>query len=507
MSNLFNLELEKYFLARAIKDSSIIDELANVISERDFSDTHKIIYQAIKAVKNEKGACDAVLLIDKLNACGAKIGSKDYSVEPATYINNGLAVLDIPHNTAIIVAKELASKTVQRELFKMAQEIAQETNTKETPNAIDLINKINRIYNAKVNILSAGKADEPKDLFAGAEEYIESLGNNPQICGVKSPYPIFADFFGDFSPGDMSFVIARPKAGKSTFLLNTLIQSAQFYSKNSDRKFRALYLDTELEYEREVRRMVASLSGVNEYFLKTGLYRKNEEMVEKVRAVWKTIKPLMNTIDHIYIGGKKHPEVMSLIRRWHGKNIGINQDEIDVIVALDYVKLGSADDLTGPVKDYQLVGQKVDGHKQLATELKYHCLTAGQANRGNEGRDDDKIVSDGSVVGLSDQISQFASNIYLLQKLTLGQFALFGDIATHSLSPLYTRNQGANSQGFNSLVKYEDKNGKVKYTENFILYNFDNFNVKEVIDFRSFLDKKKIQKIDLDTANGNTLPI
>ena len=259
-----------------------------------------------------------------------------------------------------------------------------------------------------------------------------------------------------------------------------------------------------MEFEREIRRMVSALSGVGEYYLRTGFYRKNEEMTKKVRAIWPIIKEWTKTIDHIYVGGKKLDEILSIVRRWHGKNVGM-EDKIDTIVALDYIKLGAADDLSGPVKDYQLVGQKVDAHKQLATELQYHCLTAGQANRGNEGRDENKVISDGSVVGLSDQISQFASNIYLLQKLNMAQVAMFKDIASHSFIPLYTRNQGPESQGFNSLVKFE-QDGKTKYCENYLLFDFKNFDVKEITDFKTFVRKNEISDKNLDNGDSNAIP-
>ena len=501
MSNLYNLDLEKNFLARAIEEPSILDELINVIGPKDFSETHRPIFQAIQAVKREKnGECNKILVIDKLKACSVKIGG---DIEAEYYINNGLGLISVSKSAAMSIAADIANKTIQRELYGVAKEILEKTGSRETKNGLTLLKEVNEIFNKKVNILNTSKANEPKDLFAHAEEYIELLGNNPHIDGVQAPFPIFRELFGDFGPGDMSFVIARPKAGKSTFLLNSLIQIVKIY-KAENKPFKSLYLDTELEFEREIRRMVSALSGVGEYYLRTGFYRKNEEMTKKVRAIWPIIKEWTKTIDHIYVGGKKLDEILSIVRRWHGKNVGM-EDKIDTIVALDYIKLGAADDLSGPVKDYQLVGQKVDAHKQLATELQYHCLTAGQANRGNEGRDENKVISDGSVVGLSDQISQFASNIYLLQKLNMAQVAMFKDIASHSFIPLYTRNQGPESQGFNSLVKFE-QDGKTKYCENYLLFDFKNFDVKEITDFKTFVRKNEISDKNLDNGDSNAIP-
>jgi len=503
MSNLYHLKYEKYFLSAALKNPSLIDEYANIISKDDFSKTHQTIYQAIKIVKKEKGDCNKLLVIDYLKACNQRIGEE---VEPDIYIE-GLDQLSISEESVHSIVLELTNKTVQRKLNNLGQQIVAKTNHTETKNGLELLNEVNSIFNREVNILDSVRKNEPRDLFSGAEEHIETIGNNPRIDGVEAPYPMFRELFGDFSVGDMSFIIARAKAGKSTWLLSTLIKCVE-QSKKNNRRFKTLVLDTELDYEREVRRMVSSLSGVGEYWLRTGFWRKNEEMVQKVRAVWALIKPWYNTIDHIYVGNMKLPEILSVIRRWHGKNVGVN-DDTDTIVCLDYVKLGSQDDLGGGIKDYQLVGQKVDAHKQLAVELRYHCLTAGQANRLNEGRDESEIISDGRAVGLSDQISQFASNIYLLQRLTNAQYAQFKELATHMLLPLYTRNQGPQSQGFSSFVKYKGSDGKDKYSDNFLLFNIESFNVKELTDFRTWVKNNSIGKADLHhhTDNSNTVPI
>lgn len=494
MTNLYHLDHEKNFLRAAIRNPLIVDEYSNVISEKDFSKYHRVIYQAIKLVKKEKGECNKLLLIDKLKALNQRIGEE---IEPDLYINN-LDLIQIADGAVPSIVKELASKTIQRELHEMGQQIVEKTSGKEIIGGIQLLNDVTTIFNKKVNILDSVRQDEPKDLFDSAEEYIESIGNNPKIDGVKSPFPIFHDLFGDFSVGDMSFIIARAKAGKSTWLLNALVKctEAAVKAEKSGRRFRALVLDTELDFEREQRRLISSITGVGEYWLRTGYWRNHEDMVAKVRAAWPLIKPWKGNIDHIYIGNKRLPEILSIIRRWHGKYVGM-EDCVDTIVCLDYIKLGSQDDLGGGIKDYQLVGQKVDAHKQLAVELKYHCLTAGQSNRMNEGNDEDEIISDGRVTGLSDQINQFASNIYLLQRLTPKQFGQFKELATHMLLPLYTRNQGPQSQGFNSLVKYEDDVGKVKYSQNFILFNIDNFNVTEITDFRRWVKQTSVKQVNL----------
>ena len=89
------------------------------------------------------------------------------------------------------------------------------------------------------------------------------------------------------------------------------------------------------------------------------------------------------------------------------------------------------------VKDYVIIGKKVDALKQLATDLQVPVITACQTNRSNEGKKSaDSIVEDGSAVGLSDQINMYASAVFGFRKLTQEEQIEFGfDINSPILRP------------------------------------------------------------------------
>lgn len=283
----------------------------------------------------------------------------------------------------------------------------------------------------------------------------------------------------------------------SSILMNMLYKMLISCDKQ---RVRSLVVDTELNEEDLKFRLMSMMSGINEWYLRTGQWRRDVGMVNKVRSVWPLVKNMLSDIDHIYVGGKNMDEIVPIIRRWYRKNIP-NDGSLLGIVCYDYIKL--SDELSqgnSHIRDYHVVGQKVDKLKRLAQELGCAIITSCQTNRQNEARSSAKDrVDDGNATGLSDQINQFASNVYLLNRLTIEELqdlkANYAVAPTHALIPLYTRRQGASATGFNDLVKISRGEDKPVWTTNKIYYTFDNFEVTENTDLKSLV--KKYQNITL----------
>ena len=75
--------------------------------------------------------------------------------------------------------------------------------------------------------------------------------------------------------------------------------------------------------------------------------------------------------------------------------------------------------------------------------------------------------------------------MYLFNKLTLEekqelQVKYGVEKVTHRLIPLVTRNQGEEAPGFDGdIIKVQEADGSVKYLEDVIYYNIENFKVEE----------------------------
>lgn len=494
-----NIDVEKYIISGVLNYPDTYFEICNFINENDFSKKlHKVIWIGITLCSSSKEKLDFRTLAFKIKEFKLSFPEEN-NLSLLDYLE-AIKNINIAEDKVVFFAKELKKLTVKNEISSAALDVVEQLKNLPDAEYTDILNAAETTFYSKINIYENGD-NEPIDLFSGLEELIEERGNDPKDDGIICPYPILRKYYGNFTPGDLYFFIARAKAGKSTFLMNLLYKICCL---NSEQNTRGLIIDTELESYRVQYRLLSSLSGVNEYYIRTGKWRLNAQMVKRVRAVWPIIREFKSKIDHIYVGGKTIDEVIPIVRRWYRKNIEPFKKTEDImgVLVYDYIKL--SDELSkgnSHIKDYHIVGQKVDKLKRLATELQIPVLTSAQTNRLNEARQSSKDrKNDGNVTGLSDQINQFASNIYLYNKLTIEDLqklhSEYNVKATHELIPIYTRNQGENAPGIFDLVKIKEGD-KVKWVENHIYFDVNNFSVEEVSDLDTIV--KRFSDVDLNT--------
>lgn len=473
---LYNLEVEKHLLACLLQNPDGLGEIS-ILNEKDFSPINSSIYKIICNEINSGRETSSILLSDKIKSYNIQLDG----VDPYDYIE-ALKLIPINESELVPLAKKLKKLTVLREYEEIGKQIVRTARKSTEKEFVDIVNEIDGIYNNKVNQF-AGNDDEPVDLFEGLIDEIEEAGNNPHDPGIVCPcIPIYTKIYGSFCGSTVRFYAARSKSGKSTFLLNLAFDMV---NNPQNGKMKVLICDTEMTTQSTRRRLLSAISGVSSFYLKSGLWRKHPDMEKKVRAAWKVLPQYMDKIEHIYVGGKPYQEIESLIRRWYGKNIARYSD-IKCAIFFDYVKLG-AESPTASMKEYTIIGKKVDSLKKIASDFNIPIITACQTNRSNEGRKDaENIIDDGSSIGLSDQINQYSDSVDILRKLTIEEAQEFGNDITHMLIPVYHRELGEDPSAL-GLVRYLDSNRKLRYRENFIRLKIHNFKIEERGDFASWV--------------------
>lgn len=503
-----SIECEKLVIAGILKYPEIYFDLCLILKPEDFgaSRINSVIWSIYGDLLSKNDKIDYRLTAIKLEELKINFNLGDVTI--LDYCEALFYLSGVNKENIQQFAYELKKNNGKKILAQAGLEVANKMlDIKDDLTYPEIVSVADSIFNTKINIFENGGIEQPIDIFENLENEIESIGNDQVDNSVFCPFPRLKKLYGDFTPGDLYFWIARPKQGKSTFLMNTAFQC----SVSLDNPTKVLYLDTEMETYRVKYRILSAISGVNEYYIRTGKWRNNQEMMEKIKAVWPLVKLYTGNFHHLYVGNADTEELCSIIRRWHKKNIP-NDNSVRGLIAYDYFKLGSdINKISGNMRPDLLVGWRVDRIKKLMTELQLPMITAGQSNRFNEGRkSDNDRINDGSVVGLSDQISQFSSAIHLFNKITQEEVqeldANFGIRPTHKIIPLYTRSQGEEAQGFNDLIKIEDGDGKVSWRENVIYYNIDSFAVTELTDLATLVKDRKNYKIsDNEQADGDLL--
>ena len=474
MSDLYNLEVEKHFIACILQYPDSLAEVS-IINGRDFSPINGAIFKIIGNEINKGSKISTILIADKIKGYNIQLEG----VDAYDYLE-ALKLLPINEKEIESLAKQLKKLSVLREYEEIGKNIVKKARSSQSEEFVDIVNGMDKMFNEKVNQFGSG-TEEPQDLFSGIEEMVELAGENPRDPGIICPsFAKYHLFYNGFEPGNLVTVVSRAKGGKSTLLLNFALDAIN-NKDNGDVK--VLLLDTEITLPEAQIRLLSSITNVNGWFLRSGYWRRNPDMVKKVREGLVLVKNLFNRIDHIYIGGKPFSEVKNLIRRWHHRKVE-RFSKSKALIIYDYIKLGA--EMGQNNKEYIIVGQKVNDLKDLAVELCCPIITAAQANRSGEGREDSsKIVDDGSVVGLSDMINTLSSTVLLWRKPAIDEKIKYGEDFTHMLKPLYTRSLGRDTSG-GDLVKYLDDKGKIMYTPNFIRYKVDNFKVEEMGDLKDW---------------------
>ena len=491
MSQIYSLRIEKHVLGGVINHPSCFFELDGHITYEDFySEVHSVTFKVIRSMllegEYDNGKLDPVLISQKIHNLG--ISFKD-DIDIFSYVKS-IAFSQITKKHTIESAKELKKLKVRRDTEETGKEIISYARKTGETNLTDFITGADKIYSEKVYEYT-GEA-EPSNLFEDLEALIEERGTQPNSDpGLLTPYEEFNRLYGGLRPGNLYAIASRPGQGKTTWINDMLFKTSV---KNS---VPALILDTEMSKEEMQFRMAASISKVPVWFLETGNWRKNKEMISKVRDAFEQIKKFDYT--HFHVGNKDIDQVCNTVKRWYYKNVGRGNP---CIIGYDYVKL-TGEKVDRNWAEYQAIGDKIDKLKKLSEELACPIITAMQLNRQGEShnRSGNQVVDDSSVISLSDRLQWFASYVAIFRRKTLDEIALDGEeFGTHKLVTIKSRFQGRDAAGHQDLVRRVVEDGSERYVYNYLNFNVDNFDCSEMGSLQTIVQAQREQHI-LDDQN------
>lgn len=253
---------------------------------------------------------------------------------------------------------------------------------------------------------------------------------------------------------------------------------------------KVLYLDTEMDIETNCFRAAASETDIPMWYLETGNWIKNKDLVNRFQNNKAKLDQYKNNIFHLKVSNKPIEEVCSIVRRFYFNKIGRGNP---MLLIYDYLKLTN-EKLSSFNQEYQAMGQKMQILNDLGSELNIPIWSAGQQNRQGE---DEESGDNGMVVALSDRLSWFAAWVGSFRKKWDKELAEHGlKWGTHLLAPLYQRFGGREAQGFFDKIKIPIGDKKFSYKSNFINYSVNNFQITEIGTLRDIVNEKK-DKIDL----------
>ncbi|MAF43709.1 MAG: hypothetical protein CMI54_06040 [Parcubacteria group bacterium] len=490
MNKIYSVQIERHVLGGLIKNPKLFADIEKYIDEHDFvNEVHQTIFCVLRSsiIKNE--SIDTVIIAEKIKNLG--IGFKD-DINIYEYLES-ISFTSINAKGLFESAQQLAKLTVRRDLSHKCDEIQRfllENGEKEID---EIISTVDSLYGDQLKEIEVTEK-EPELLLSDIEAMIEERGESPrEESGFQTPYPEFNRMYGGLRPGNLYAIVSRPGQGKSTFIMDLCRKIS------TGSKVKALILDTEMETQDVKFRIAAALTGASLWHLETGNWRKNPELVVKVREAFKEIDSNCE-LYHYPVGNKNIDQLCSFARRW--KMSHVKRGEVFVL-GYDYVKL-TGERVGNNWAEYQAIGDKVDKLKKLAEELDCPIITAIQANRSGENfnRSRGGVTDDSSAIAQSDRLQWFASFVGIFRRKTVDELASDGEeFGTHKLVMLKTRFQGRDAAGHHDLVRRTDDNGNVRFENNFLNFNVGNFNVEEVGSAADIAARERMQYAPEDESD------
>jgi replicative DNA helicase len=277
----------------------------------------------------------------------------------------------------------------------------------------------------------------------GALEFMQHLANEPRdMIGISSGYPVYDELIGGgFQRGDINFIAARMKRGKSTLADNISLHVS------SKLKIPVLQIDTEMKKTRHQIRIISRMTKVPMKEIKTGIYGQDPRKKELVERAAKALKGF--DFHYKNIAGMEFKDALGYIRRWIMKTVGVDPETgktRDCLIVWDYLKILDQKAL-GKIGEHQAIGFQLQEIIGLVIKYDVACLCFAQQNRS--GEDEDNTAAS---VAMSDRIGMYCGSLALFQNKAPAEVAEDGPLQGNKKMRVVLARDGEGIQDDNEWI-------------------------------------------------------
>jgi len=248
--------------------------------------------------------------------------------------------------------------------------------------------------------------ENPIKIGQDAKSIVEDWEANPtDLVGIPTGWSEFDKSIGGGLRTGVHLIGARSGVGKSF-----IGQIASLFISSID--FPVLILDTEMQYKEVLPRFIANLAEVEINSVENGKFGNiplhKQKVYNSVDALEK------RPIYHKSVAGMPFDEILSIIRRWIYKEVGIKADgkANQCAIVYDYFKLMSMDD-AGDMAEFQALGFQISKMTDFAKRYDIPCLSFVQLNRDGIDKESTAVISQ------SDRLLWLANSFSIFKHKTL----------------------------------------------------------------------------------------
>jgi len=388
----YSLDAEQAVLGALMLSEQAYDKISDKVAADDFyRQDHRILYQAISSLKENRQPCDAVTLGDWLerNDQLDKAGGIGYVIEIA---NNTPGAANIVAYAAIV-----REKAILRQLMDAGTQIVDDVLEPEGRSSEELLQSAEKVV---FDIGERGKRGRGtfvnvRDALTEAYRTIEHrYSNKGTLNGLDTGFADLNYITNGLQPGDLVIVAARPAMGKTSFAVNiaehAAIQSGQPVA----------IFSMEMPVAQLAMRMISSLGRVDQKRLRNGDLL--DEDWPRVTSAITLLSSARLFIDDT--GGLSPSELRARSRRLKREH-GLG------LIVIDYLQLmqvpGTRENRATEISE---ISRNL---KALAKEMNVPVIALSQLNRSLEQRTDKRpLMADLRESGAIEQDADIILFIY-----------------------------------------------------------------------------------------------
>ncbi len=366
-----SVEAEQAVLGGLMLDPNAWDAVADVISAADFyRRDHRLVYEAIEAVAEIRGSCDAVTIAEHLERKGRleEIGGLAYL---------GTIARDTPSAANVrAYAEIIRERSILRQLVAAGGEIAAAATDGRGRPARELVDEAERRVFEIAERGNRGRSGfiAVHDVLPQTIDRLDMLHQSPgDIRGVPTGFTQLDRKTTGLQAGDLVVIAGRPSMGKSTLAVNIAENAA------IAKGLPCAIFSMEMSAEQLTLRMISSLGRVNQTHLRTGNFTDED---------WSRIQGAMAQLSGAPIYIDESPALTPTELRARARRL--KRERGLGLVIVDYLQLmqvpGTKENRATEISEISR------GLKALAKELQVPVIAISQLNRAVEQRTDKKPV-------------------------------------------------------------------------------------------------------------------
>lgn len=390
----YNENAEKVVLGAALMSERSSGYVMTSVSEDHFFlARHKIIFEAMRHLFDNRKPIDTTTLVDELLNTNKlnEIGGIDY----LTILVDELI---IEENIEFYI-NILKDKLLLRKILKTMEDLCQDWNENEVTDVADYLSTVE----SKITAITKDRRAEGFEKVDSILERVQKISiqdarSTNELKGTPSGFKDLDKMTGGFQKGDLIILSARPSMGKTALALNFAINS--IIKRNG--KGTVAIFSVEMPKEQLMRRILSSQCQINSADLSRAI--ADDSKADKIQAVFQRLSSYNLFIDDS--STIKLSDIQAKTR-----NLKKQHDDLQLVV-VDYIGLVQANNSKGDNRQ-QEVADISRGLKSLARELEVPVICLAQLSRLVERRPDKRpMLSDLRESGAIEQDADLVLFIY-----------------------------------------------------------------------------------------------